>query len=60
MRDNIKMNHRKIEQRGEGGWILFRIFEASQASWDISGVELSGSVFIFSVRFIAWLDTWWH
>jgi hypothetical protein len=45
MRDNIKMNHRKIEQRGSG-WIVFRIFEASQASWDINGVELSGSVFI--------------
>jgi hypothetical protein len=48
MRDNIKINHRKIEQSGWGGWIVFTIFEASQASWDISCVELSGSVFISS------------
>ena len=40
MRDNIHMNHRKIERGGGGGWILLRIFEASQSSWDISGVEL--------------------
>jgi len=45
MKYNIKMNHRKIEQRGSGQ-IVFSLFEASQASWDISSVELPGSVFI--------------
>ena len=45
MRDNIKINHTEIEEEG-GGSIVFRIFLASQESWDISCVERSGSVLL--------------